>query len=81
MNATRIGLDLAKMVFQVHGVDRDEQRVIKRQLRRSQMLTFFEQLPACKIGMEACAGAHYWARELGRMGHEVKLIAPQFVKP
>ena len=81
MNATRIGLDLAKMVFQVHGVDRDEQRVIKRQLRRSQMLTFFEQLPACKIGMEACAGAHYWARELGQMGHEVKLIAPQFVKP
>ena len=81
MNATRIGLDLAKMVFQVHGVDRDEQRVIKRQLRRSQMLTFFEQLPACKIGMEACAGAHYWARELGQMGHEVKLIVPQFVKP
>jgi len=81
MNITRIGLDLAKQVFQVHGVDRDERMRVKRQLKRSQMLPFFEQLPACKIGMEACAGAHYWAREFGRMGHEVKLIAPQFVKP
>lgn len=81
MNATRIGLDLAKLVFQVHGVDRDERKVIKRQLRRSQMLPYFEKLPACKIGMEACAGAHYWARKFAQMGHEVKLIAPQFVKP
>lgn len=81
MNATRIGLDLAKQVFQVHGVDRDERVVLKRKLKRSQVLPFFAKLPACKIGMEACAGAHYWAREFGRLGHEVKLIAPQFVKP
>jgi len=81
MNITRIGLDLAKNVFQVHAVERDERIVHKHQLKRSQVLAFFEKLPACKIGMEACAGAHYWARELGRIGHEVKLIAPQFVKP
>lgn len=55
--------------------------MIKRQLRRSQVLPSFEKLPACKIGMEACAGAHYWARKFAQMGHEVKLIAPQFVKP
>ena len=81
MNVTRIGVDLAKNVFQVHGVDRDERPVMKRQLKRSQVRSYFERLPACRIGMEACASAHYWARELGKMGHEVKLIAPQFVKP
>ncbi len=81
MNATRIGLDLAKLVFQVHGVDRDERVVLKRQLKRSQVLPFFEKQPVCKIGMEACAGAHYWARQFAQLGHEVKLIAPQFVKP
>jgi transposase len=81
MNATRIGLDLAKLVFQVHGVDRDERVVLKRQLKRSQVLPFFEKLPPCMIGMEACAGAHYWARQFAQLGHEVKLIAPQFVKP
>jgi len=81
MNVTRIGLDLAKNVFQVHGVDRDGRVVAKRQLKRGQVHAYFEKLPACRIGMEACAGAHYWAREFGRMGHEVKLIAPQLVKP
>jgi len=81
MNVTRIGLDLAKQVFQIHAVDRDERVVAKRQLKRSQVRDYFEKLPACRIGMEACASAHYWAREFGRMGHEVKLIAPQFVKP
>lgn len=81
MNVTRIGLDLAKQVFQVHGVDRQEQVVLRRQLKRHQVLNFFAKLPACKIGMEACAGAHYWGRQFEQMGHEVKLIAPQFVKP
>ncbi len=81
MNVTRIGLDLAKQVFQIHGVARDDRVVVKRQIKRAQVRAYFEKLPACRIGMEACAGAHYWAREFGRMGHEVKLIAPQFVKP
>ncbi len=81
MNATRIGLDLAKQVFQIHGVDRTEQVVLKRQLKRSQVMAFFEKQPPCTIGMEACAGAHDWARKFALMGHEVKLIAPQFVKP
>ena len=81
MNVTRIGLDLAKNVFQVHGVDRDERVVIKRQLKRGQVLGYFEKLPPCRIGMEACAGAHCWARAFSRIGHEVKLIPPQFVKP
>jgi transposase len=81
MNVTRIGLDLAKNVFQVHGVDRSERVVVRRQLSRSQMVGFFEKLPPCLIGMEACASAHHWARTLQPMGHTVRLIAPQFVKP
>lgn len=81
MNLTRIGLDLAKNVFQVHGVDRRETVIAKRKLSRKQVREFFEKLPSCLIGMEACASAHYWAREFGRMGHEVRLIPPQFVKP
>lgn len=81
MNITRIGLDLAKQVFQVHGVDRQGKAILRRRLRREQMLAFFDKLPACLIGMEACSSSHYWARELSRRGHEVKLIAPQFVKP
>jgi transposase len=81
MKITRIGLDLAKNVFQVHGVDRTERAVIHRQLSRSQMVAFFEKLPPCLIGMEACASAHHWARTLQQMGHTVRLIAPQFVKP
>jgi transposase len=81
MNITRIGLDLAKNVFQIHGVDSDERVVVKCKCTRRQVRDFFEKLPPCLIGMEACASAHYWAREFGGMGHEVKLIAPQFVKP
>lgn len=81
MNLTRVGVDLAKHVFQVHGVDRHEQVQVKRALSRRQMRSYFTQLAPCLIGMEACAGAHYWARELGRLGHTVKLIPPQFVKP
>ncbi len=81
MNVTRIGLDLAKNVFQIHGVDRDESVVVKRKCTRRQVRDYFEKLPPCRIGMEACAGAHYWAREFSHRGHEIKLIAPQFVKP
>ena len=79
MNITRIGLDLAKNVFQVHGVDRNERVVVRRQLSRSQVVGFFEKLAPCLIGMEACGGAHHWARVLQQMGHTVRLMAPQFV--
>jgi len=81
MKVTRIGLDLAKNVFQVHGVDRNERAVLRRQLSRSQVAGFFEKLPPCLVGMEACGGAHHWARVLQQMGHTVRLMAPQFVKP
>jgi transposase len=81
MQITRVGLDIAKQVFQVHGVDvRGEPRV-RRQLARAKVLVFFAQLPPCLIGIEACGGAHHWARALGRLGHTVKLIAAQFVVP
>jgi len=81
MKITRIGVDLAKSVFQVHGVDRAEKQIVTRQLRRHQMIEFFQKLEPCLIGMEACASAHHWARTLAALGHTVKLIAPQFVKP
>lgn len=81
MNVKRIGIDLAKQVFQVHGVDSHEQPVLKKKLKRVQMLAFFRDLPSCLIGLEACSSAHYWGRELEKLGHTVKLIAPQFVKP
>ena len=78
---TTVGLDLAKNVFQVHAVDAAGAVVIRRQVRRAQMLLFFSRLAPCLIGMEACAGAHYWARELTKLGHEVRLIPPSYVKP
>jgi transposase len=81
MNIKRIGIDLAKLVFQLHGVDSHEKAVLRKKLKREQMLPFFRDLPSCLIGIEACSGAHYWARELQKLGHTVKLIAPQFVKP
>lgn len=81
MNVKRIGIDLAKQVFQLHGVDYNEKVVLKKQLIRTKMLTYFQSLPPCLIGMEACGSAHYWARELQKLGHTVKLMAPQFVKP
>lgn len=81
MKIMRIGIDLAKTVFQIHGVDTRETPVCRRQLRRNQLLEFFATLEPCLIGMEACASAHHWARKLQAMGHIVKLIAPQFVKP
>jgi hypothetical protein len=71
---TTIGVDLAKHVFQVHAVDADEATVLRKQLRRGQLLAFFSKLPPCVVGLEACATAHYWARELGALGHEVRLM-------
>jgi transposase len=81
MNITQVGIDLAKMVFQVHGVDARGKVLLRKQLKRQQMMAFFAQLPQCLIGMEACGGSHYWARKLTELGHTVKLISPQFVKP
>ena len=81
MNITQIGVDLAKLVFQVHGVDARGKVTLRRQLKRPQVVAFFAQLAPCLIGMEACGGAHFWARKLIECGHTVKLIAPQFVKP
>ena len=78
---TTIGLDLAKSVFQVHAVGADGKVVLRRQLRRNQVPGFFAGLAPCLIGMEACAGAHYWARELAKSGHEVRLMPPSYVKP
>jgi transposase len=76
-----IGLDIAKSVFQVHGVDRDGRVVLRRKLRRSEVLALFSTLEPAIVGIEACHTAHYWAREIARLGHEVKLMPPQFVKP
>ncbi|MEM7360267.1 MAG: IS110 family transposase [Pseudomonadota bacterium] len=81
MKITTVGIDLAKDVFQIHGVDAQGQVVLKKQLRRVQMASFFVNLPQCLIGMEACGSAHYWARKLQDQGHTVRLMAPQFVKP
>lgn len=78
---TTIGVDLAKNVFQVHAIDAAGAALVRRKLRRSQMLPFFADLPRCLIGMEACAGAHFWARELAALGHEVRLMPAAYVKP
>src|SRR3974390_3922368 len=80
MQITTIGLDLAKNVFQVHGIDAAENVVVRKQLRRRQMLEFFKALPPCLIGMEACATSHYWARELTKLGHTVRLMPARDVK-
>src|SRR6266511_1503634 len=77
---TTIGLDLAKHVFQVHGIDAEGTTVLRKRLRRGQVLAFFSRLPRCVVGLEACAPAHYWARELGALGHEVRLMPAQYVK-
>jgi transposase len=76
-----VGLDLAKSVFQVHGVNAQGEAVLRRRLTRGQLLKLFEKLPPCLVGMEACASAHHWARELVALGHEVKLMPAQYVKP
>jgi len=77
---TTIGLDLAKSVFQVHGVDASGKPMIRRQLRRRQVLAFFKKLPRCLVGMEACATSHYWAREIAKLGHEVRMMPARYVK-
>src|SRR5436190_17122529 len=77
---TTIGLDLAKHVFQVHGVDAQGTTVLRKRLRRGQVLAFFSRIPRCVVGLEACATGHYWARELGALGHEVRLMPAQYVK-
>lgn len=76
-----VGLDLAKNVFQVHGADAEGAPILRRKLRRAEVLPFFAKLPSCLIGMEACAGSHHWAREIAALGHEVRLIPPAYVKP
>ena len=81
MDITTIGFDLAKTVFQVCGADGEGRPVLRRKLRRGKVLAFFAGLPSCLVGMEACASAHYWARELQAHGHKVQLIPPQYVRP
>lgn len=78
---TTVGLDLAKHVFQVHGADAEGAPVLRRKLRRAEVLRFFEKLAPCLVGMEACGGSHFWAREIAALGHEVRLIPPIYVKP
>jgi transposase len=81
MQITTIGIDLAKTVFQLHAVDADGKAVVRKRLRRAEVLSFFVGLEPCLIGMEACATSHYWARELAKFGHTVKLMPPAYVKP
>src|ERR1700704_5038611 len=81
MKITTVGIDLAKTLFQVHGVDERGKAVLRKQLKRKDVMSFFANLEVCLIGMEACASAHYWARKLSELGHSVRLMAPQFVKP
>ena len=76
-----IGLDIAKSVFQVHGVDAAGQVVVRRQLRRRHVLAFFQKLRPCLVGIEACASSHHWSRELQALGHTVRLMPPAYVKP
>jgi transposase len=81
MKVTTIGLDIAKSVFQVHGEDCNGKVVVQKRLRRSQVVAWFSQLPRSLIGIEACGTAHYWARTLRELGHEVRLIPAAYVKP
>ena len=81
METTTIGLDLAKNVFQVHGVDETDRTVLRKKLRRAEVLSFFGSLPPALVGIEACGGAHHWARELSKLGHDVRLMPPAYVKP
>jgi transposase len=81
MKVTRVGLDPAKRVFQAHGVNEDGRAKLSKRLARHEVLQFFAQLPPCVVGIEAYGGAHYWARDLGKLGHTVRLMAAQFVNP
>ena len=78
---TTIGLDIAKSVFQVHGINAQGQVITRRQLKRRYVLAFFQKLPACLVGIEACASSHHWSRELKAFGHTVRLMPPAYVKP
>src|SRR5437879_4025865 len=78
---TTVGLDIAKSVFQVHGIDARGNVIVRRQLKRRHVLAFFEKLPPCLVGMEACASSHYWSRELQALGHTVRLMPPAYVRP
>lgn len=80
-NVVTIGLDLAKSVFQIHGVDESGHAALRRRISRHELVSYFAKLPCCLVGMEACSAAHHWARELSRLGHSVRLIPPQYVKP
>lgn len=81
MDITTVGIDIAKRISQIHGVNKNGKTVLKKKLMRDQVLIFMSNLPKCLVGIEACGGANYWAREISKLGHEVKLMAPQFVKP
>ncbi len=81
MKITTVGVDLAKSVFQMHGVDERGKAVLRKQLKRKEVLSFFANLEPCLIGLEACGSAHHWTRALAKLGHMVRLMAPQFVKP
>lgn len=78
--AITVGLDLAKNVFQVHGIDAGGEVVFRKQLRRAQVLIFFKSLPPCLVGVEACATSHHWAREIGKLGHTVRMMPAKYVK-
>ena len=81
MKITTVGLDIAKRVFQLHGVDAAGKAVLRRNLQRSEVLAFFKALPPCLVGIEACGAAHYWARQIRELGHEVRLMPPSYVAP
>ncbi len=81
MNIKRIGLDVAKHVFEICGVDENEHVVLRKTVRRNKLRSTFAQLPPCRVGLEACGSAHYWARKFRKLGHEPRLMAPQFVTP
>ena len=81
MNITTLGIDIAKSVFHLHGTNKQGKVALKKRLRRDRLLAFMKNLPPCLVGMEACGGAHYWARKFQGYGHTVKLMAPQYVKP
>jgi hypothetical protein len=81
MDITTVGIDIAKRIFQIHGVNKNGKTVLKKKLMRDQVLIFMSNLPKCLVGIEVCGGANYWAREISKLGHEVKLMAPQFVMP
>ena len=80
MEVTTVGIDLAKNVFRLHGCDARGRAVLRKQLGRRQLLAFIARLPRCVVAMEACASAHYWAREIEKLGHQVKLMSPRLVK-